>query len=389
MPGKILIVDDDIDTLQLVGTMLEKQGFTIVATNNGKNALEIAPKESPDLILLDIMMPGIDGYEVTRRLREMTSTAYIPIILFSAKAQVDDKVEGFEAGADDYLTKPTHPAELIARVRAILSRPKTGELSEEDISKKSVKGQVIGVISAKGGLGVSTLALNMGVSIHQQTKEYVTVAEITPGRGDIGIYLGYTQTDKGLNKLLRQDAASITLADVENELITHGSGIQLLLSSFHTSDAGLTGKVEEFNVIVEHLANISPYLLLDLGAGLPELGQAALQHCDQLLVIVEPTGYNTTQTKALLENLDELKFDSSKIKLVMFNRVQTETSVPSSQIQSDLGYSFAALLTPAPELAYEATVRQQPIIIHEPESLTAQQIGKLATAVIELDQKPA
>ena len=69
MDGKILIVDDDIDTLQLVGTMLEQQGIEIVAANDGEKALELAPKENPDLILLDIMMPGIDGYEVTRRLR--------------------------------------------------------------------------------------------------------------------------------------------------------------------------------------------------------------------------------------------------------------------------------------------------------------------------------
>ncbi len=387
MDGKILIVDDDIDTLQLVGKMLERHGFEIIAANDGEKALELAPKEKPDLILLDIMMPGLDGFEVTRRLRSMTSTAFTPIIMFTAKAQVDDKVKGFEAGADDYLTKPTHPAELLARVRTVLMRPKTGDLSQEDAVQDSNRGFVIGVIAAKGGLGVSTLTLNMGVSIHQQTKEYVTVAELRPGSGDIGIYLGYTLAAEGLNNLLNKDASSITLSDVENELVTHGSGIQLLLSSFRPIDASLSSSVNEFKTIIEHLAHISPYVVLDLGASLPDANVAAIHVCDILVVIVEPTGYNIVQTKALLENIKEIQFDSRNIKIVMISKVRMEISVPVSRIQSELGYSFSGHVTPAPELAYQATVRQQPLTIHQPDSVTSQQIRKLASSIIEPAQK--
>ena len=106
MDKKILIVDDDFDTLHMVGKMLERHGFVIAAANNGEKAIQMAQTETPDLIILDVMMPGMDGYEVTRQLRGIEATAFIPIILFTAKAQVDDKLEGFEAGADDYLTKP-------------------------------------------------------------------------------------------------------------------------------------------------------------------------------------------------------------------------------------------------------------------------------------------
>lgn len=382
MEGKILIVDDDLDTLQLVGTMLEKQGFTILAANDGTKALLMAPKEIPDLIILDIMMPDIDGYEVTRRLREMPETAYIPIILFTAKAQVDDKVEGFEAGADDYLTKPTHPAELIARVQTILSRPKAEAPAVEDTAEFKSKGQVIGVISAKGGLGVSTLAVNLGVSIHTKTNDFVTVAELQPGRGDIGIYLGYTLSPEGLNNLLRKDSSQISLSNVEDQLITHGSGIQLLLSSFQPQDANLMCAVEEFKVIVNHLSRLSPYLVLDLGSGMPGMTKEAVHHCDELVVLVEPYGYNLIQTKALLEDLKQNQFNTNSIHLVLFNRVRMEISVPVSQIQAELGQEFAGVITPAPELAYQATVRMQPLVLHQPESLTAQQITKLAQNLI-------
>ena len=122
MPEKILIVDDDIETLRLVGLMLQRQGFNIVAANNGTQALAQAAHEHPDLILLDVMMPDMDGYQVTRKLRKDPQTANTPILMFTAKTQVDDKLAGYEAGVDDYLTKPVHPVELVARIKVLLAR---------------------------------------------------------------------------------------------------------------------------------------------------------------------------------------------------------------------------------------------------------------------------
>ncbi len=124
MPEKILIVDDDLDTLRLVGLMLQHQGYRITAASSGIQAISLSQTEKPDLILLDIMMPEMDGYEVARKLRSDPNTTTIPIIMFTAKTQVDDKVAGFEAGADDYLTKPTQPRELFAHVKAVLARGK-------------------------------------------------------------------------------------------------------------------------------------------------------------------------------------------------------------------------------------------------------------------------
>src|SRR4030066_822732 len=124
MGEKILIVDDDLDTLRLVGLMLQHQGYRIVGASSGIQAIALSQGDKPDMVLLDIMMPDMDGYEVARKLRSDPATSSIPIIMFTAKTQVDDKVEGFEAGADDYLTKPTQPRELFARDKAVIARGK-------------------------------------------------------------------------------------------------------------------------------------------------------------------------------------------------------------------------------------------------------------------------
>lgn len=119
---KILVVEDEPDLLDLVVYNLRKEGFRAVRAETGAKALELARDERPDLVLLDLMMPGLDGLEVCRRLRADEATADIPIVMVTARAEESDAVVGLAVGADDYLKKPFGMKELVARVRAVLRR---------------------------------------------------------------------------------------------------------------------------------------------------------------------------------------------------------------------------------------------------------------------------
>ena len=121
-PRTVLVADDDEDILQLVSFRLERAGYTVVTAADGQQALAAARRHQPDLAVLDVMMPGLNGYEVTRQLRADPATAAIPVILLTARVQEADVSRGFEAGADDYLRKPFSPQELRSRVQALLSR---------------------------------------------------------------------------------------------------------------------------------------------------------------------------------------------------------------------------------------------------------------------------
>ncbi len=118
----VLVADDDPDILALVRFRLERDGYEVLSAPDGEAALELALARPPDLALLDVMMPRLDGYEVTRRLREQRPTAAIPIILLTARVQEPDVERGFEAGADDYVTKPFSPQALGERVQTALGR---------------------------------------------------------------------------------------------------------------------------------------------------------------------------------------------------------------------------------------------------------------------------
>jgi DNA-binding response OmpR family regulator len=118
----VLAADDDEDLLALVVFRLERSGYTVIQARDGQEALDLARERKPDLAVLDVMMPKLDGFEVTRRLREDEATRRMPIILLTARAQDADVQQGFDAGADDYIRKPFSPQELRARVQAILGR---------------------------------------------------------------------------------------------------------------------------------------------------------------------------------------------------------------------------------------------------------------------------
>lgn len=118
----VLVADDDPDILTLVGFRLERAGYEVLPARDGEEALALALERQPDLAILDVMMPKLDGYEVTQRLRDDPATSGMPVILLTARVQEEDITRGFEAGADDYIKKPFSPQELRARVQAILGR---------------------------------------------------------------------------------------------------------------------------------------------------------------------------------------------------------------------------------------------------------------------------
>ncbi len=124
---RILVVDDDASIAEMVSIVLRGRGFDVATAGDGPTALSMLRSAEPDVVLLDLMLPGMDGIEVCRRLREVSA---IPVIMLTARADTTDVVEGLEAGADDYLTKPFEPEELVARIRARVRRHESTELEK-------------------------------------------------------------------------------------------------------------------------------------------------------------------------------------------------------------------------------------------------------------------
>ena len=385
MANKILIIDDDVDTLRLVGLMLQRQGYQISAATNGEQGLAKALEERPDVILLDVMMPDMDGYEVTRRLRKNPATQSTPILMFTAKTQLDDKVAGFEVGADDYLTKPTHPTELQAHVKALLGRTGTKRDEEIETALHEHNGHVIGILSARGGLGVSSVATNVAAALFNRIQSDVILAELVPGQGTIGMELG-APSQKELNEILSGSSVEVTKEKVQSALVPHGSGLKLLLASENPRDMYLSGQTKNYEILVSRLATLARFIVLDLGTGLPPFVQKILPLCHDRIVVIEGAPNTINQTKLLIDEIANLGIDKLGIMVVLNNRVRSEAQMAWTEVQQKLGHSIATTLTPAPEMFNSAARVHTPAVTSQPTNVTSQQFLKIADLIIEREK---
>jgi len=380
MAQTILIIDDDIDTLKLVGIMLERKGFRILASTTGNKGLQLAKDEHPDLILLDIMIPDIDGYEIARTVRSNSDTETIPIIMFTARSQVDDKVEGLEAGADAYITKPARPRELFAQVNSILKRApqRTSRATAATVDQ----GILIGVVSAKGGLGISTLAINLAIEIHKQSGKTTILSDFRPGQGTISMDLD-VQNTSGLIKLIEEEPGFDISSMISDSLLDHKSGIKTLLSSYHPSDAKYITHVEQYHQIAQQIKGFADYTILDLGPSLNPLTSRVLPECDKILICLEPSPGNITQTKNLIQDLINNGIGEGRFTIVLINRQRSSVQLSWEQAENQLEREIDQIFTPVPEMAYQAAANNTPIVLRPEDSMTKDQFRDLAKSILD------
>jgi phosphate regulon transcriptional regulator PhoB len=202
MAGTVLVVDDERDIVELVRYHLEKEGFRCLTAADGPGALRLCRETTPDLLVLDRMLPGLDGLEVTRQLRRDAATARVPIIMLTARADEVDRVVGLEVGADDYVVKPFSPRELVARVRALLRRS-TGESAATPVTRLgpvsvdegrhqvAVAGRPVELTAKEFGLLVALLRAGGRVLSREQLLDavwgYANAAEIESRTVDVHI----------------------------------------------------------------------------------------------------------------------------------------------------------------------------------------------------------
>lgn len=368
MAEKILIVDDDVDSLKLIGLMLQRHGYEVNTVNQGSQALISAEADHPDLIILDVMMPDMNGLEVCRRLRENPATSPIPIIMFTAKTLIDDKVKGFEAGADDYLTKPTHPAELASRVKAILSRKQ----AEDAASPALNKAVNIGVLGVKGGVGTTTVAMNLSAAM-LAAGDTPVLMDVQPGAGTLGLMLG--ATSRGLANV---KANNLTDADaIEKEVITHQSGLRALLSSVDPREAQLDFTGEDIQQIARTIGTMGSHIILDLGARISPVNAPIISDLHRLLLVIEANPVALAMARLMCRQLEPL-LDADRVSIVVVQRTPSKMQTPWPEIENILNREVIAIIAAAPDLAFRGMQKKMPLLQVEPNAIVPGQFVKLA-----------
>jgi CheY-like chemotaxis protein/MinD-like ATPase involved in chromosome partitioning or flagellar assembly len=375
MAEKILVVDDDPDTRKFLALFLKSQGYEPLTAADGMTALQMAHEQKPDLIILDVMMQGMDGFDVARNLRRAPDTAVIPLLMFTAKSHVQDKLAGYESGVDIYLTKPAHPVELQANIKALLSQRKA---RQENLVKR---GYIVGVIAAKGGLGASTVALNLAIAFTRSVKKKVIAVETRPGQGTWREELGVT-SPTGLENLLQMAPGDIVPQTVEKQLVVTNFGVPLLLASNEAHNEICNDALEQYSAILTSVSHLAELVMVDIGTPFHPGYDSFTKLCDEIILVTEPQPLTVRRTRHLVSELRNRDYGSARpLTIVTVNRTRSEMTMPLSKMEDVLGHNVTLGFTPATELAYLSVERSAPMMIVQPEGLIARQFDTLAEQI--------
>jgi DNA-binding response OmpR family regulator len=390
----VLIVDDQTSVLRMLGMMFEQAGYKVDVAEDADKGLQKVAERRPDLLVLDVMMPGVGGIEMCRRLRAKPETAHIPIIILSAKSQVEDKLVGFEAGADDYVTKPVARKELLARANALLQRAQYAQ------QQTPPRARTVAFVGAKGGVGVTSAALNVAALLAKADKK-VTVVELRTGPGT-AVYQLRLGAERHLGQLLRQAREKEEWAKtVRRYLLQHQSGVALLSGPLDAADHVLTP--ESALAIVKQLRPGADYLFLDLPPLAGEMAQHVLEQVDQILLLTEPEPLSVAAGKRALSLLQEWAL-LDRTNIVLLTRAASAMQWRRDVVQEHLMPAPAAgigaspmpmpdqiisVIPPAPEAFQQASRVGKPMALVKPDILAAKALRELAKWIEENVSVPA
>jgi pilus assembly protein CpaE len=329
MAAKILVVDDDPNVQRLLTYTLKQEGYEVLVASDGAEGFRLWGAETPALILLDIMLPKLDGYQVAARIRaEEGSVAHVPIIMLTAEREVEQKVKGLRAGADDYLIKPFHPAELLARIKSLLARFAPRDL----LVGRPPLGRVLAFYGAKGGVGTTTIAINAAIALQRELGRKVVLVDANLQFGDHRVFL-----DLGLDRKSIIDIVTAPTIDVDlvkQVLVHHDSGVDLLLAPPSPETAELVTE-EHLPQILDQLRSLYDYVVLDIDKRLDEINLKILDQADQFFVVMTADLSCLKNVRLVLETIAHLGVEPGKVHLVL-NRSNAFTGISMKNAESAL-----------------------------------------------------
>jgi pilus assembly protein CpaE len=372
---RILVVDDSAFNLKIVSAILAPAGYEITTASNGREALERVDSVQPDLIILDVMMPELNGYEVCRRLRRKVTTMHRPILMLTANDSLEERVYGLEAGADDYMSKPFEAPELQARVKALLRR--FAPTKNEPLAAAR-QGKVIAVFSLRGGIGVSTLATNLAVGLAQLWGQPAALVDLALASGQSALMLNLPLRHSWAD-LARADLSEIDIELLDSVLLSHPCGTRALASSSRPEQSELID-AEKVAHVIGLLRERHEYVILDLPHDFSETTLAGLDAADHVLAVLAPELASVRAMACTLETFDQLDYSRDRFSLVLNNTFE-RGGLARKDIEATLKQPIAFGLPYAADILLSAINRGVPPVAELPNKPIAAALEDCALAV--------
>ena len=283
---KILAIDDEKIYHNMIIHALKEKDYQVETASNGSEGIKKARIFKPDLIITDVMMPDMNGYEVTSALRKEDAFAHTPILVLTAQADMKAKLESFEAGADDHLTKPFVPKELVVRLEALLRRAQRTKTTQKAEPESEKRASLIAVHSLRGGTGCTSLAVNLSLGMYNLWQKPTILLDLAMTAGQVALMLN-TPLKRTWADLARFDAGGIDFEAINSVINQHESGLSFIPAPTLPSEAKPLEK-ETLGTILKMLREKFSYIIADLPHDFNPMTLSTLDETDLVLLLVAP-----------------------------------------------------------------------------------------------------
>ena len=371
---RVLLIDDEQFYFKLLQKSLREAEYTLEYAKSGDEGLAKIPSFEPELLIVDLKLPGLDGFEILKRLRRDPKFSYIPVIVITSQDELSEKLKAFELGADDYLVKPFQPEELVARMGILARRGRAIQMAQKDATGTN-DATVVTVHSLRGGLGCSSIVVNLGLAFHKLWGKRTLLLDSVLTAGQVALLLDAKPTATWEN-LVGLEPENIDDAVIGEIMCSHKSGIRYIASPRYPIAAD-TFTAEELRLLTEGIKSHNDFIVVDTSHDFSDMAIQMLSISSTILLVMAPEMASLRTTMSALEIYDRLGISVDKVKIALNNN-SSNPAIKQTQLEKVLKRPIDFVLPFEAGEVNRALNFGQPFILSNPDLPICHVLEKMA-----------
>ena len=372
---RVLLIDDEQFYFKLIRKTLKEAEYDLEYAKSGSEGLSKIPSFEPDMLIVDLKLPEMDGFEILQRLRRDPKYSHMPVIVITAKDELSEKLKAFELGADDYLVKPFQPEELVARMGILARRGKAMQIVRDMETVNRASTTVITVHSLRGGVGCSSIVVNLGLALYKLWGQQTLLIDGVLTAGQVALMLD-GKPGATWENLVGIDPENFDDSVVGEMMVPHKSGIRYIASPRYPIAAD-TFTNDTLHQLMEKIKAHNEFVLIDTAHDFSDMTIQMLSMASCILLVMAPEMASLRTTLSAIEIYDRLGIPLDKIKIVLNNN-SSSPAIKQAQLEKVLKRSIDFVLPYEAGEVNRALNFGQPFILTNPDLQICLNLEKMA-----------
>jgi CheY-like chemotaxis protein len=374
---RVLLIDDEQFYFKLLRKALNEAEYQLEYAKSGSEGLAKIPAFEPEMLIIDLKLPEMDGFQILERLRRDPKFGYVPAIVITSKDELSEKLRAFELGADDYLVKPFQPEELVARMGILARRGRAMQIAQKETTSVATA-TMITVHSLRGGLGCSSIVVNLGLAFYKLWGKSTLLMDSVLTAGQVALMLDAKPTATWEN-LVGIETENIDDVVAGEMMCSHKSGIRYIASPRYPIAAD-TFSNETLKVLMEKIKNQNDFVIVDTSHDFSDITIQMLSMSSTILLVMAPEMASLRTTMSAIEIYDRLGIPLDKVKIALNNN-SSNPAIKQAQLEKVLKRPIDFVLPFEAGEVNRALNFGQPFILNNPDLAICLVLEKMAYAM--------